>query len=71
MTERVCPDVCAVVVSYRPDPTALAELTAGLASQVGAVVLVDNASEGAWLAELDASLRRGGGSLIRDRKSVV
>lgn len=37
-------DVCAVVVTHRPDLAVLAELLAVLAPQVGRIVLVDNAS---------------------------
>lgn len=37
-------DVCAVLVTYHPDPKALATQLAALAPQVGRVVIVDNAS---------------------------
>jgi rhamnosyltransferase len=36
--------VCAVIVTYQPDPAALAELLAAIGPQVGGVVVVDNGS---------------------------
>lgn len=42
MTDGVVNGVCAVVVTYRPDPPALRALLASVAVQVGAVVVVDN-----------------------------
>lgn len=40
-----CDDVWAVVVTYNPSPDRLRELLTGLLTQVGRVVVVDNASE--------------------------
>lgn len=37
-------DVCAVLVTWRPDPAMLAAVLAALAPQVGQIVVVDNAS---------------------------
>lgn len=64
MTEQVCPDVCAVVVSYHPDPLVIATLIDAVTMQVGAVVLVDNASDGRWQPALAANLQAAGGALI-------
>ncbi|HEY3354171.1 MAG TPA: glycosyltransferase family 2 protein [Polyangia bacterium] len=56
-----------MVVTLNPDPT-LADRIAGLAAQVGAVVLVDNGSEGplAWLELLAGTA----GHLIRNRENL-
>lgn len=70
MTESICTDVCAVVVSYHPDPRRLADLVHGVAAQVGAVVLVDNGSEAGWQAGLEQSLQRAGGRLIRQPRNM-
>lgn len=40
------PDVCAVVVTFQPDPAVLAKVLDSVAAQVGRVVLVDNGSPG-------------------------
>jgi len=40
--------VCAVIVTYQPDVVALNALLDAVTPQVGAVVLVDNASDGVW-----------------------
>jgi rhamnosyltransferase len=53
------------MVSYHPDPAAIANLVETVAVQVGAVVLVDNGSDGDWQSELAASMRAAGGELIR------
>jgi len=44
--------VCAVVVCYAPDQHVLSQLLDGLTTQVGAVVIVDNAGQGVGAAEL-------------------
>lgn len=49
-------DVCAVVVTHRPDPATLAEQLAALAPQVVGIVLVDNASPEPRLRDLCAGL---------------
>jgi rhamnosyltransferase len=48
------PSVCAVVVTYRPVPTSLAALLDAVLDQVGAVVVVDNASPAASLTPVTA-----------------
>lgn len=67
MTE---PTVCAVIVSYRPEPTALRRLVDGVAGQVGAMVLVDNASDGDWQPALARTLAAGGGELLGQSHNV-
>jgi rhamnosyltransferase len=47
------PLVCAVIVTYQPDAAALYALLDAVTPQVGAVVLVDNASDGIWQHELE------------------
>ena len=64
MTELTCIDVCAVVVSYHPDPLVLANLVEAVAEQVGAVVLVDNGSGGGWQSDLAATMQAASGALI-------
>jgi rhamnosyltransferase len=70
MTESRCPDVCAVVVSYHPDPAVMVKLAETVAEQVGAVVLVDNGSEGGWQSGLAASLRAAGGALLPQSRNL-
>ena len=57
-------DVCAVIVSYHPEPSAISNLVDKAAMQVGAVVLVDNASVGDWQPALAESLSHRGGALL-------
>jgi rhamnosyltransferase len=64
MTESCVTNVCAVIVSYHPEPNAISSLLDKMAVQVGAVVLVDNASEGDWHPVLAESLSRRGGVLL-------
>ena len=64
MTEQLCPDVCAVVVSYHPDPLVIRSLVEAVAGQVGAVVLVDNGGAGAWQPAVAEILRAGGGAVL-------
>lgn len=64
MTEQRCPDVCAVVVSYHPDPLVIRSLVETVALQVGAVVLVDNGSVGAWQSAMAEILQAGGGAVL-------
>ena len=64
MTEHPGHQVCAVVVSYHPDPAAICGLIDTVATQVGAVVLVDNASGGQWQSALGAALSGRGGELL-------
>jgi rhamnosyltransferase len=70
MTEHPGRHVCAVVVSYHPDPAAIRGLIDTVATQVGAVVLVDNASGGHWQFALGAMLSgRGGALLVQPRNT--
>ena len=64
--------ITAVVVTYNPDPTRLAQLCEAVQPQVEHVVLVDNGSSAETLAALQA-LVEGPSSAraLRDRKSVV
>src|SRR5690242_2271768 len=39
-------EVCALIVTYRPDPQALDALLQSLQGQVGAIVMVDNTDTG-------------------------
>lgn len=64
MTEYAGHDVCAVVVSYHPDPQTIRTLIDAVVMQVGAVVLVDNASDGAWQAALRVTLQAASGDLL-------
>ena len=64
MTEFPATDVCAVIVSYHPEPAAILGLADGMARQVGAVVLVDNASGGDWQLVLAETLSARGGALL-------
>lgn len=64
MTDVVTPapdravDVCAVLVTHRPALAVLRQSLAALTPQVGAVVLVDNATPGSGLRELCAGYAR-------------
>jgi rhamnosyltransferase len=40
--------VCAIIVTYQPDTAALLALIHAVLPQVGAVVIIDNASDGIW-----------------------
>jgi rhamnosyltransferase len=67
MTESSTTNICAVIVSYQPDLVGLRNLVDRVASQVGAVVLVDNASDPLWQQTLSATLlARGGALLVQD-----
>lgn len=48
MTDFSAVSVCAVIVTFQPDSSALLRLIEAIAPQVGAVVVVDNASDGVW-----------------------
>ena len=60
-------DTCAVVVTYHPDPSALAGLLAALTPQVAATVVVDNGGDGAALAILVAN---AGGVLLAQSRNL-
>ncbi|MBD8873270.1 glycosyltransferase family 2 protein [Rhodanobacter sp. DHB23] len=64
MTEPAAVTVCAVIVSYRPEPAALRRLVDGMMPQVGAVVLVDNAGDDGWQLDLGRRLAVGDGELL-------
>lgn len=48
-------EVCAVVVTYRPDPSTLNTLLASVAGQVGGVVVVDNSSDAVARVAVDVA----------------
>lgn len=62
--------VCAVIVSYHGEPPALRKLVDTIAQQVGAVVLVDNASDGDWQTGVADALSRRGGALLRQSANL-
>lgn len=70
MTELSTKSVCAVIVSYHPEPAAISELVKMMVSQAGAVVLVDNASAGDWPVALGEVLSSKGGALLRQSHNV-
>lgn len=70
MTDDAASTVCAVIVSYHPDPLTLLNLIDGLAPQVGAVVLVDNASDGVWQRALGVTMAARGGALLSQPNNV-
>lgn len=70
MTEPADREVCAVVVSYHPEPAAITALVAAVAAQAQAVILVDNGSDGAWQASLAQTLSAAGGALIAQPRNI-
>ena len=70
MTDYSATTVCAVIVSYHPEPAALLSLVDGLMPQAGAVVVVDNASEGGWQQGLAETLAALGGALLRQMDNI-
>ncbi len=70
MTETSASDTCAVIVSYQPDPVAIADLVGRMMPQVGAVVLVDNASAGSWQAAIGELLAGHGGALLGQPRNI-
>jgi rhamnosyltransferase len=56
--------VCAVIVSYHPEPAALLGLIDAVAPQVGAVVLVENTGDGNWQQALGETLSGRNGALL-------
>ncbi len=70
MTETSVSDICAVIVSYQPDPAAIADLLERVIPQVGAVALVDNASDGGWQAAIGARLAAHGGALLDQPRNI-
>lgn len=70
MTEAPVSDVCAVIVSYQPDPAAIADLLETVMPQVGAVALVDNASAGGWQMAVGELLAAHGGALLDQPRNI-
>jgi rhamnosyltransferase len=70
MTDYSATTVCAVIVSYHPEPAALLSLVEGLTAQVGALVLVDNASEGSWQQALGEKMSVAGGALLHQTHNI-
>ena len=70
MTDVPVNDVCAVVVSYRPEPDAMVRLVDAVMPQVGAVVLVDNASDGDWNQVLGRRLSAQGGAMLSQSRNL-
>ena len=70
MTDDSATTVCAVIVSYHPEPAALLSLIDGLVPQVGAVVLVDNASQGRWQQPLGETMSARGGALLHQTHNI-
>ncbi len=64
MTDHSATTVCAVIVSYHPEPGTLSTLVDTVAAQVGAVALVDNASRGDWQARLGEVISVRGGVVL-------
>ncbi|MGH8156510.1 MAG: glycosyltransferase family 2 protein [Rhodanobacter sp.] len=64
MTGFSTAETCAVIVSYHPEPALITSLVGVVAPQVGAVVVVDNASDGDWQAALGLALSGHGGTLL-------
>ena len=70
MTDYSAATVCAVIVSYHPEPAAIAALIEVMTRQVGAVVLVDNASDDDWQAALGERLAMRDGALLGQSRNV-
>jgi rhamnosyltransferase len=70
MTRLSTSEICAVIVSYHPDPDAITSLIDAVAPQVGAVVLVDNASGGDWQAALERTLVAAHGGLLGQPRNI-
>lgn len=63
-------DVCAVVVTYRPDVALLREAIAAVAPQVGGVIVVDNATQCAALDALVRELDSVGVVVVRSARNL-
>jgi len=70
MTDHSATTVCAVIVSHQPEPAALLSLLDAVTPQVGAVVLVDNASDGVWQRPLGETMSARGGALLSQLVNV-
>lgn len=64
MTDMDANTVCAVIVTYQPDPAALIGLLDAVVPQVGAVVVVDNASDRAWKQALNDKVAARGAVVL-------
>lgn len=64
MTDHAAPTVCAVIVSYQPELAALSALLDAVTPQVGAVVLIDNVSDGVWQQAMGEKIAARGGALL-------
>jgi rhamnosyltransferase len=70
MTEVAANEVCAVIVTYRPEPAKLLRLVDQVKLQVGAIAVIDNASAGTWQFPLRASLSMRGSTLLCQSQNV-
>ena len=70
MTGFSASETCAVIVSYHPEPAAIAGLVNIVTPQVGAVVVIDNASGGTWQRPLGEVLAAGGGALLGQSRNI-
>lgn len=70
MIEQSTTNVCAVIVSYHPDPAALRHLIEIVAAQTAAVVVVDNASDGDWHDAASHALSTAGGVLLPQSENI-
>lgn len=59
-----------MIVSYQPERAAIAGLVEIVASQVGSVVVVDNASDGDWQSALSGALSARGGVLLGQSRNI-
>ena len=63
-------EVCAVIVAYRPEADVITGLVDATVAQVGAVVLIDNASDGGWQPTVGAALSARGGALLVQPRNI-
>lgn len=68
MTDMSTASVCAVVVTFQPKAEDVATLLDAVTAQVGAVVVVDNASDGVWQQAIEQT--RPGIALLRQPCNV-
>lgn len=64
------PDVCAVVVSYRPDLALLREVLTSVVGQVGELLLFDNATPDPAFEAFASDAHALGVSLVRSKRNV-
>lgn len=70
MTNHATSDVCAVIVVYHPEAGVIEGLLDGVMAQVGAVVLLDNASGGEWQPAVNLALSGRGGALLTQPRNL-